>query len=205
MKSAMLTTQAVLMQHMDGFVEMASLQPLRPAHLLAAAEAIQTIHRLGWQHGDLHLHNILFHNVRNATVIIDWALARNWAGERRKTLDSCLLARDAITLDIFNLDRMRAGNKSSITRASALASARGSLGPAWALFDPPLLCENVPYWRTVRMRCVTHGCAARPNPIHDALHARRVGGCEELPAATCLPKCYGRKGYDKHRRTCVTV
>ena len=195
---ATLTVQAVLMQHLDGF-KMASLRPLRLSHLSAAAEAVQTVHRLGWQHGDLHLGNILFDATRNMAFVIDWAMARNWTAEPRSNTSSrsCLLRSDAIALFPSDLDAMHNQSRSRVPdRASALAVARQSLpGALWALFDKPPQCTKHPQWRTVRRRCITYGCAPQQK-VRVAHETNRSvpGACLEPPGASCESRCSARIG-----------
>ena len=195
---ATLTVQAVLMQHLDGF-KMASLRPLRLSHLSAAAEAVQTVQRLAWQHGDLHLGNILFDATRNMAFVIDWAMARNWTAEPRSNTSSrsCLLRSDAIALFPSDLDAMHNQSRSRFPdRASALAVARQSLpGALWALFDKPIQCTKHPQWRTVRRRCITYGCAPQQKVrvAHDT-NRSVPGACLEPPGASCESRCSARIG-----------
>jgi len=69
-------THALLMQHLDGYVALTDVPQLRTDHLAWAAEAVFRLHTMGFEHGDLHLGNILVNEAEKKAAILDFQSAK---------------------------------------------------------------------------------------------------------------------------------
>ena len=127
------TTFGMLMEYLDGYQQLDSLEELRPTHLIRTADAVAKLHAAGYRHGDLCLWNVLWSDEEDAVRLIDFTVGRK--------CDPC--DDDLIIIEEDNLEALSRGT--DFSPDEAWADAVAAMGPDRArMFSSDADVEPVP-------------------------------------------------------------